>query len=274
VQPKIREVQQTYKHFHSEVFNVHGIFMPELWDSYDKKGKLCQIAMSNNFFYWTILFLWFAAIINELRTIENFFQNIYRMPCCTQGGQMMLWEGEGKLSIVALTTHARCLLFALVCLPKAVISMFLLFLGAQWLSATTSFEDLVMNTVAMEFVIHIDELLYETFLPASYKKQVQDIDFFIKDIPRTDDELRRTECISFAWSIGYLTVGMLGVFLYTALFQNVLPDGVSDVQFHCKSYIDSQTPICTSSWWWRTNIVETCYPYGQHNSSHVQPESL
>merc|ERR1712032_1664195 len=84
-------------------------------------------------------------------------------------------------TIIALTQQTRSMLFVLVCLPKIIISGALLFLGYAWLSATTSFESLVMNTVSMEFVLRIDELFYATFLPLAYRKKVADINFFLDD---------------------------------------------------------------------------------------------
>merc|ERR1712241_1181413 len=70
-----------------------------------------------------------------------------------------------------------CLMICVVVAPKIIISLALMELGMRWLSATTSFEELVMNAVAMTFVTQIDELLYHFALPANYRKQVADINF-------------------------------------------------------------------------------------------------
>merc|ERR1711957_817943 len=112
------------------------------------------------------------------------------MPICEKGGRQMLAETHcSQLSIVALTRQTRSMLFSLVCLPKLAISIALLFLGYAWLSATTSFEDLLMNTVSMEFVLHIDELFFTTFLPTAYRKKVAEINFFIEDERTEQDEV-------------------------------------------------------------------------------------
>lgn len=51
------------------------------------------------------------------------------------------------------------------------ISMFLLFVGARWLVTTTRASDLVLNAVALTYIMEIDELMFATVVP----RQVHDI---------------------------------------------------------------------------------------------------
>merc|ERR1712107_68861 len=101
----------------------------------------------------------------------------------------------GTTYITALTRTTRWLLYVLVCIPKLLISVYLLSLGCEWLSTTTNFEALVMNCVAMEFVLHIDELLFIAFLPMGYRRQVEDINFFFQhSLPERQHEERGELC--------------------------------------------------------------------------------
>jgi len=52
IQPKIREVQYRYRAFHENVFAQDGTFDADLWETYEGKNELCQIAMTNRSFYY------------------------------------------------------------------------------------------------------------------------------------------------------------------------------------------------------------------------------
>jgi len=43
--------------------------------------------------------------------------------------------------------------------------LYLWVLGARWLAATTSFQDLLLNAVALAFITELDELLYHALVP-------------------------------------------------------------------------------------------------------------
>merc|ERR1719401_2460466 len=93
---------------------------------------------------------------------------------------------EKKLYVKGLTPLCRATLILLVCVPKFIICIALLYLGCNWLSATTSFQELVMNTVAMEFITRIDEMLYSTLLPKSMQTEVAEVNFLVYKKPSGD----------------------------------------------------------------------------------------
>merc|ERR1712232_914320 len=104
------------------------------------------------------------------------------MPLCERANEMLL-ETRGHYDIVALTRSSRWLIYILVCLPKFIISIAMLCLGCRYLSATANFENLVMNTVALEFVLTVDETVYAACVPVPYRKQVSDINFKVWNPP-------------------------------------------------------------------------------------------
>merc|ERR1712224_844893 len=144
------------------------------------------------------------------------------METCTKAYDQVVTHANGEY-IVALTNLSRVLLYSMVCIPKLGISCILLLFGCRWLSATTSFENLVMNTVAMEFVTQIDETLFDACVPVGYRQQVADINFFIRHPPKTEDDTASMEKRGFVRSVFYFSIACIWVFLYTGYFQNVLP---------------------------------------------------
>lgn len=57
--------------------------------------------------------------------------------------------------------------------PEVVIAVVLWWLGSSWLVSTTSFQDLLLNAVALAFVTELDELIYKVLVPEDIKATVQ-----------------------------------------------------------------------------------------------------
>mmetsp|Transcript_4254 Transcript_4254/g.13630 ORF Transcript_4254/g.13630 Transcript_4254/m.13630 type:complete len:128 (+) Transcript_4254:524-907(+) len=125
-----------------------------------------------------------------------------------------------------------------------------------------------MNTMAMEFVLHIDELLYEAFLPVAYRRQVADINFF-RQHPRKDvKQMEMEQFVSFGKSIAYLIVGISVVLLWSNYLQSVLPRDISDVKQHCQVYLGTLAPICHGwSLFSFGGSSSACYPFGSLHAS-------
>lgn len=113
--------------------------------------------MWNRPFYYAVLFCWTLVMLIEIRKSEELCRRIWKVPVCTDAREMLA-EKDGEQLVVALTATAKCLITLLVSAPKMAISIVLLWLGCEWLSATIEFESLVMNTVAMAFIVSIDEV--------------------------------------------------------------------------------------------------------------------
>jgi len=264
VRPAVRAVQLLYRDFHKTIYDEEGMFQMESWHEWEMKAELCQMAMTNHVFYYLILFLWSMSMMQEFRTAERLFRNIASMPPCVEEEEMLEAVGSSGMSIVALTSTARNALYVLVCFPKLLISGFLWWCGAEWLSATTSFQDLVLNTVAMTFVTQIDEVLYMALLPVSYKKCVKDINFTVWQC-KTEEEKRKNEINAYWRSATYLIFGtVIQVFVYSNYLQAVLPsDMLDEVKINCRSYLEKLVPLCDRQEFEAEGGMHSCFPYGR-----------
>lgn len=280
VEPKVHAVQLLYRDYHALVFDAEGNFMPEQWDEFDRQASLCEIAMTTTGFYSVSLFLWWASMMKEFRTTWRLFLNIVHMPSCKRGLEMLRTKASTldaetkalqspKVHIVALTVYARFFLYFLVCLPKFIISSSLLWSGSEWLSATNKFEDLIMNAVAMTFVTHVDELLFEVLLPAAYREEVRAINFVVPCRRGPPQQVRNYEMwLGFRRSAMYVAIMLLGIFLYSHVLQDVLPRDVSDLRIHCNKFVEDIQPICSAGLVDRISAIlvsgsatRKCYPY-------------
>mmetsp|Transcript_48103 Transcript_48103/g.99396 ORF Transcript_48103/g.99396 Transcript_48103/m.99396 type:complete len:370 (+) Transcript_48103:115-1224(+) len=261
VGPSVHKIQSQYLHFHERVFDSDGNFLREEWEDYDGKEDLCQIGMSSPLFYFTVVFLWVLLIVRELRTTERLARDIWSMPSCRTSAAMTGEDSDHHVvQVVALTPCVRTLIYFMVILPKMVICCTLMYLGCQWLTATNSFADLVMNSIAMEFVTGVDEALYETLLPVAHRKQVADINF-VTYRPRAGG--RSKEFAAFKRSFIYLLLSTLLVIFYKWLGQTVLPENISDLKEACQDLnAQKRVSLCTSPFWRGSTGLNSCFPYG------------
>eukprot|EP00930_Biecheleria_cincta_P048561 TRINITY_DN33848_c0_g1_i1.p1 TRINITY_DN33848_c0_g1~~TRINITY_DN33848_c0_g1_i1.p1 ORF type:complete len:911 (-),score=147.19 TRINITY_DN33848_c0_g1_i1:62-2794(-) len=108
------------------------------------------------------LLLWAFIIYQDVFSNYQFFQAITRQPT----GQPELTATEqGQLKVGSMSITQKFLIVLFVCLPRLIISCALCVVGAVFLAYTSNMEELLLNTVALEFILQIDETLYPVILP-------------------------------------------------------------------------------------------------------------
>merc|ERR1712129_35475 len=238
VAPAVHKVQVEFKNYRAEVFDENGNFLPEKWEAYSGKAFLCQMSVTTGWSQYVVLFVWTTAMLAEFRMSYYMARAISRTPR-VRSAELMLVITDVKTSVVALTMSARLMLYLFVCTPKFLISSYLLFLGCQWLSAAHTCEDLVLNSVALEFVLTIDKMLYQAFLPLAYRRAVSDINFFVcsgrSKTLHGDHDMKVWR--SYMWSVAYLFGAVAWLVVYGTHFQNVIPHNISELRSHCVPHL-------------------------------------
>ena len=93
-----------------------------------------------------LLFIWGMLMIVEFRMTYNFLYVVWYTPSTDNGDQGFAnWE-DSKMVVKRLPTGHK--IFAVLCIgiPRAVIAVIVLLVGARFLSATDNLQDLVLNT--------------------------------------------------------------------------------------------------------------------------------
>jgi hypothetical protein len=67
-------------------------------------------------------------------------------------------------TVSSLAPCTRVLFYLLVVLPKAAISIAMQYTGNRFLMQAETIEDLVLNAVAIVFILDIDNIIYKTFI--------------------------------------------------------------------------------------------------------------
>merc|ERR1712032_728720 len=113
----------------------------------------------------------------------------------------------------------------------------------------------------LEFLLHLDQLLYEVFLPEGYRRKVADVNIFLSDASLGKDA-ERQEFWSYLQSAFHVVAGIVVALLYTMFVQDALPADLSDVKVHCAAYMQELPPLC-STWGPEGASTSSCYPFGR-----------
>lgn len=253
--PSVRTAQDAYHTFHKEAFE-NGTFSSERFDAMDDdtKESVCSLALSNVAFLRAVLFLWVSNCAGNLRTILKKMGMVHGLPTLPKGistADMMIEEEDDSCKTVSLTAGFRFAVWLLVLIPEFLIFLCLSVFGCIWLTATESFSDLILNSLALGFVVEIDELIFEAYLPVTFQErlakwtiampQVSDdlLDQATKEV-REGQTFRRNYIVSAVMLTGVLC--FIEIFLR---FQPVLPYFENDLKDHCWEYRnEASNPEC------------------------------
>mmetsp|Transcript_26830 Transcript_26830/g.48977 ORF Transcript_26830/g.48977 Transcript_26830/m.48977 type:complete len:198 (-) Transcript_26830:137-730(-) len=140
-------------------------------------------------------------------------------------------------------------------LPKMLIAIILAFMGSLWLLSSESFGDLILNSLALEFVTQVDELLARTFFPNFFA--VDCLNPFMYRYKKAPG--RESDDGDMAWRVRqycgafFKACVALGIVQALMKLQQVIPGYANDVGPACKEFFESQWPWCSP-------FQEDCFP--------------
>jgi len=107
------------------------------------------------------LMIWYLAIAKELGSIFNVVRAVVFLPTTTT---QLDTEDEGTIRFKTMSMTHKLLILAFN-FARFSIAIILLVTGSLYLAYTSSMEDLLLNAVALEFIMTIDELIFEALAP-------------------------------------------------------------------------------------------------------------
>jgi len=203
--------------------------------------------------------------MGEFKSIVRLSQDLYALASVPTGARLSdtVLERNDQIEIIGMTCCSRFLLYVLVILPKLAINIILAGIGLQWLTSTENFADLILNALALEFVIGIDEQILEFFLPARCSQTLESTKFAYpsKGSMSSDEELRAMVW-DYSRNIFYFCVTAALTFAYLNYGQQVLPFHTFDIKEHCGLWFSNRfTPKCAM-------FEHGCFPFGHGKSPH------
>jgi len=195
--------------------------------------KVCEVPLSHPFYLMSILFIWTLTCQLEVRAIfETAMCLLWKTPLVHSTADVVEpGEEEHCVEVRGLTPCMKFVIGVLVLLPRTLTCLALLYLGCRWLTATLGLGDVLLNGLALEFLVLLKELLYN--VSVSHRNRVDTQRLLIRPFR---DVNKATFCTFFdsqAWAI----LSAAWAWCYVYHFQLVLPDYRWDLAALCKKYM-------------------------------------
>lgn len=107
---------------------------------------------------------WLATTLREVFNISGF---VAALRGYEAGPYTVLVESEegDEVKIATMSRGRRNMLFIFVAFPRLLVAFSLMDTGTRYLANTLALEDLILNAVALAFILDLDELIESAFAP-------------------------------------------------------------------------------------------------------------
>jgi hypothetical protein len=122
---------------------------------------MCRVAMV----------IWWLDVLKEAFSISGVWNALLALPT---GSATDVAETSSGLQLERLTSQRR-MLVCVVLFVRSLVCAFLLLLGTVYLCHTISLGDLLLNAMALEVVLNVDEMIFEILAPWTAKKLVRSL---------------------------------------------------------------------------------------------------
>jgi len=199
------------------------------------QDDVCHIPLSQPHFFGVILGIWTLTCVGEMKKAWHMGRSLMNVDRIDNMANALVMSGDsdfavGAMNVVGLTFTLQMIFVVLACI-RLSITAFLLWVGCRWLLATNDFEELILNAVALEFILLLKNGFYMTLVP--FRNQ---LDLEITKIRPRRDKIS-AGLRSFAGTFWLLAVTISWVVIYMVKLQTVLPDYKWDIHHACAVYI-------------------------------------
>lgn len=214
-----------------------GHFFPKnfaLLDA-DEKDLACRIPLSQPKFFFIVLMIWSLTCIADIRKATNLILRVnWAVPTISTMAKSLKPrpdDGDAAQQIVGLTCSFKIFLTCFLLIPRLLMACFLLWLGSRFLIASEAFGDLLLNAVALEFILLLRETLYFAIVP--HRVQEETTLTFLPHLNRMSAEGTCAHVGMFT----LLLVSAAWALFYMVWLQAVLPDYRWDVRAVCADFL-------------------------------------
>eukprot|EP00929_Paragymnodinium_shiwhaense_P043511 TRINITY_DN22371_c0_g1_i1.p1 TRINITY_DN22371_c0_g1~~TRINITY_DN22371_c0_g1_i1.p1 ORF type:complete len:402 (+),score=44.99 TRINITY_DN22371_c0_g1_i1:103-1308(+) len=204
-----------------------------------EQADVCRIPLSQPVFFFTVLFIWSLTCMQEIRKSWGLFYSLIwdmdRIDSMS-GALEPDEDDDSNDNIVGITGILKAVILGIVILPRLGITCYLVWLGCRWLLATNNFADLILNAVALEFILVLKDLIYNSLVPVRNKHDLE------RTLIRTK-HTAKTELMPLVSTLGWALLAAVWVLSYMGIknywmgFQQVLPGYRWDVHAVCEPWV-------------------------------------
>lgn len=220
-----------------------------------EKLSFCNITLAHPVFLGSMLYIWTLTVFAD---IKNIIDELYRLVVVTPTVTEMASTDAFDESRSHVRVKGLTLFLQVVCVIvsgcRLTASAVLLWLGCRWLSATDPPSEVLLNAIALEFVLLLRSLLYTVLTPREGKRKVENTFFPLEERQRL---CRGTTTIfvSIVWGIS----AIVWVAIYLRFLQQVIPGYKWDMRPACRTEMKE-------SWW--MDLLEVPSFNERHDKNH------
>lgn len=147
-----------------------------MWSLYSRPADYVYNADSVlSVFYETflivILLIWLMLILDEGRQLLTWWVVLVSFPV-TKSGASGVEFGDDEIAVVSMSGFQKAVSIFFILLPRTIICVWLSWVGTWFLIYADDYEDLILNSVALGFLIEIDNMLYTAVIGDENKKSL------------------------------------------------------------------------------------------------------
>jgi len=167
--PKSLPFNRDYSRRKEAIREVEGTTIKTLYQASSVDGDPTFGLTSPMFqgFLFLIVFLWGLASAAEFRSISIWWNVMLALPTCdTKECLDESWESEDEecsLQIVGVSRRVRLMTILLNLLPRSILACCIFLVGVQYLLSVRNISDLILNSLALTFLVTVNEMLFAAF---------------------------------------------------------------------------------------------------------------
>jgi len=119
--------------------------------------------------------VWVCSIFSDYDSMMMQFRGIIAIAHGPKS-ELALSDDGKRIKAHTVTRCHRILMFLFILWPRLCINFGLLCVGLEYIAKTFAFSDIVLNCVALMFVLDMDEILHHVLLPKSIRKAIENFE--------------------------------------------------------------------------------------------------
>jgi len=244
--PAVKRIRSVYSEYQVAIYGdnvektVNGFYRGVLGAPINEEGfqdldmevkwQICNVPFSQPMYTLVILLIWSLTCIAEIRPSFKLLNSLLRHTPTVKDVSHCIERNDEATTIVGLTMCMKIGLSLLCFVPRTCALLVLNFLGCRWLVSSESLEDLFLNSLALEFMVLLPELLYKTFATQRSMLRTELTFVMLGEI----QELSLHDVVA---AVMWASLSVIWVCVYIFYFQTVLPGYRWDVHPMCEKYI-------------------------------------
>lgn len=137
--------------------------------AYTKNVYLASFMTTGSVMVSLAIAVWTLIVLKEVWRAFHFLQALIFVPRGDTDFKEVFIDGARHSIVIESISHLRFFFQLFVTIMRIVVAVALMAIGSQWLALTTQIDEVFLNAVSIAFVLDVDELFFENFIPLPTK---------------------------------------------------------------------------------------------------------